>query len=88
MAIGHHLDSDELIEILLSSYDDVRTKISRDLKENIAYIVDNSANVQRELAGKRRKYVDDCGVWGSVSLKTHYYVHHGLCPTFLNQLHM
>jgi len=71
---GKFLDSDELIEILLSSYDDVRTKIPRGLKENIAYIVDNSANVQRELAGKRRKYVDDCGVWGSVSLKTHYYV--------------
>lgn len=37
-------------------------------------MIDNQENMEREKNGKHRKYEDNCGVWGKVSLKTHHFV--------------
>jgi len=53
----------------------VYDEVPRGLKENVWFIVDNKANVQRREAGKKGVYWDDCGVWSSKDgrvLTTHY----------------
>ncbi|CAG2251936.1 unnamed protein product [Mytilus edulis] len=49
--------------------------IPRGIKNNIGYMVDNTINEQKEKQGKSRQYVDDCGAWGRVSLKTYRFVY-------------
>jgi hypothetical protein len=49
--------------------------IPRGKKENQYFVIDNDANVRRRAQGKNPKFVDDCGVWKSASLKTHYFVY-------------
>jgi len=36
-------------------------------KENVFVVITNERNVQRRQKGQRSEFVDDCGVWDSVS---------------------
>jgi hypothetical protein len=51
------------------------TSIPRGKKENQYFVIDNDENGRRTAQGKNRKFIDDCGVWKSASLKTHYFVY-------------
>ena len=51
------------------------TSIPRGKKENQYFVIDNDGNGRRRAQGKNRKFIDDCGVWKSASLKTHYFVY-------------
>lgn len=71
---GTFLDSDTVID-LLSTSETSDTNIPRGKKGNQHFIINNEQNHNRVEQGKKRKYVDDCGVWKSASIKTHYFVH-------------
>jgi len=71
---GTFLDSDTVID-LLSTSETSDTNIPRGKKENLYFIINNEQNHNRVEQGKKRKYVDDCGVWKYASIKAHYFVH-------------
>lgn len=72
---GKCLSTDELMLVLSNDAKNKEPHIPRGIKNNIGYMVDNTNNEQREKQGKSRQYVDDCGAWGRVSLKTHRFVY-------------
>ena len=71
---GYFMGTEPLISLLRSETPSHKklSSIPRGMKENVSFLVDNKENMKRERNGKNRKYVDDCGVWGKVSLKTHH----------------
>nr|XP_039263148.1 uncharacterized protein LOC120339136 [Styela clava] len=69
---GLFFDKDRAIEILLNAETSL-DEIPQGLKENEYFIINNEDNYRRALEGKRRTYIDDCGVWKNVSMKKHLY---------------
>ena len=73
---GSFLDTDEVIDILFNKTSSI-SSIPRGKKEDVYIIINNDENVKRNQNGKVRKFVDDCGVYESGSIKTHYFVKDG-----------
>ncbi|CAH1276899.1 Hypp9423 [Branchiostoma lanceolatum] len=60
------LDVDTLVHELRAC-NEPQEHIPRGVKENVYFLVNNSENEDRHLAGKRSEYWDDCGAWSSRS---------------------
>lgn len=73
---GTFMETDELFNILFGNkvLEHKYETIPNVTKENIGFLIDNQENMEREKNGQHRKYEDNCGVWGKVSLKTHHFV--------------
>jgi len=56
---------DDVFAIITNGSDTVITEVPRGQKSNVAFLVDNSANVERMRAGAHSIFWDDCGVWQS-----------------------
>ena len=65
---GAFLDSDIIIDIVTNASAS-ETSIPRGKKENQYFVIDNDENVRWRAQGKNRKFVEDCGMWKSASLK-------------------
>ncbi|XP_078674699.1 uncharacterized protein LOC144912839 [Branchiostoma floridae x Branchiostoma belcheri] len=67
------LDIDTLVQELRSCTEP-QAHVPRGVKENVYFLVDNSANASRRLSGKSSEYWDDCGAWSSKSrsVLTHF----------------
>lgn len=47
-------------------------------KNNVYFLVDNSANIAREIENKQRVFWDDCGAWDQHRTVTQYYLRNSL----------
>ena len=77
---GHKLDGkflqlDKIIEVLTSDIES-HSEVPRTVKENVYFLVDHNANLNRKANAKYMKFWDNCGTWDtkSTSTKTTYFV--------------
>ena len=64
---GHKLDGkflqlDKIIEVLTSDNESY-SEVPRTVKENVYFLVDHSANLNRKANAKYMKFWDNCGTW-------------------------
>ena len=65
----------KIIEVLTSD-NESHSEVPRTVKENVYFLVDHNANLNRKANVKYMKFWDNCGTWDtkSTSTKTTYFV--------------
>lgn len=67
------LNPEDVLTLLLTGRSG--RNITRGVKENVAFVLENEENLTQKATGNRVCYVDDCGAWSRRgSCKTHHYI--------------
>ena len=64
-------DVEEAIQLMIDAPPLARVPSGR--KENVYFVVDNSANVKRKETNQRARFWDDCGAYCTGSSQSHFY---------------
>ena len=71
---GRFLDTENLIEILNATHNNLEEDIPRGVKENVYFVLNNKHNAELLSRNKKCTFCDDCGVYKQGnSVKTDYY---------------